>query len=174
MRIEDMIRKTIREILEEEEARKKNAGIDRAEPDPDEDDFTREDTEEEQKPRISYMLKVLPEANTPKEWHPGEEVQTGIECDGYVILTFKDGKPKNEIIMNVDTEQIKVALREGRSGAKLIRAGAIMADAEIKAMGMEREAEIAVRAHAQIERIKQLVEEHDRRHKHDEEDEEDD
>lgn len=171
MNIQDMIRKNIREILEEEEARKKCAGCDCDEPDPDEeDDFTREDTEEEQKPRISYMLKVLPEANTPKEWHPGEKVQTGIECDGYVILTFKDGKPKNEIVMNVNTEQIKVALREGRSGAKLIRAGAIMADAEIKAMGMEREVEIAERVHAQIERMKQLVKEHDRRHQHDEED----
>lgn len=165
MNIQDMIRKNIREILEEEEARKKNAGIDRAEPDPDEDDFTRKDAEEEPQAKIGYEIKVLPRLGMPKEWETGEKEKSGIECDGYVIITFRDGEPSMEIGRRVSQSMLEKAFMHGGRGLKQLMAAAVIADAKIRMEGTLKVADIA---HDLSEKINQLIKELE------EEDEDDD
>lgn len=163
MRIEEFVRKTIREILEEEEARKKNAGIDRAEPDPDknEEEFTRKDAEEEPQAKIGYEIKVLPRLGMPEEWRPEREVINGIECDGYVILTFKDGEPFVSCVNRVSKAQMEKAFLHGGRGLKYLMAAAVIADAKIRMDGMLEAADIAHELSGKIGQLIKGLEEED-------------
>lgn len=154
MNIQDMIRKNIREILEEEEARKKCAGCDCDEPDPDEDEeeFTREDTKEERKP--SYLLKVIPGANMPEKWHPDKRFTTGVECDGYIAIMFKDGVPFMSCVNRVSKAQMENAFMYAGRGLKQLMAAAVIADAKIRMDEMLKAADIA---HELSGRINQLI-----------------
>lgn len=164
MNIQDMIRKNIREILEEEEARKKCAGCDCDEPDPDEDeeeDFTRKDAEEEPRAKIGYEIKVLPRLGMPKEWEPGEKEKSGIECDGYFIMTFRDGKPFMDFANHVSQDMLEKAFMHGGRGLKHLMAAAIVADAKIQMDGMLKAADIAHELSGKINQLIKGLEEED-------------
>lgn len=162
MNIQDLIRKNIREILEEEKARKKCAGCDRAEPDPDEkEDFTRKDAEEEPQAKIGYEIKVLPRLGMPKEWEPSEKEKSGIKCDGYVIITFRDGEPFMEFGNRVSQAMLEKAFMHGGRGLKQLMAAAIVADAKIQMDGMLKAADIAHELSGKINQLIKGLEEDD-------------
>lgn len=71
----------------------------------------------------------------------GDGHAEGIECDGYVYITFKGERATNTAFMNISLDTLRKFLTSEESIAINIRAGAALAEADIKAHNLFRKSE---------------------------------
>ena len=58
-----------------------------------------------------YICKVLPTEKCNEDFFPDEDLQEGVEVDGYVLIGFKDGKASFETIMGISMDKISEWIR---------------------------------------------------------------
>lgn len=74
-----------------------------------------------------YIVKadIMGEGNP--EYAPDKELRNGMECDGFLLLTWKDGKPHSTVVQNLtvmDMAQI-IAHDDSQAGSAVAQAIAI-------------------------------------------------
>lgn len=92
-----------------------------------------------------FLIKVLPADGCNPEFAPNEEEQHGMECKGYLLVTFdKDGDPEHEVMNGISTANIADFLRDGsaKGVAPEIRMAAAIADGWIRAREIMRESKV--------------------------------
>ena len=80
-----------------------------------------------------YIIKVLPTEACKKEHAPEGELTEGIECDGYVVLGFKDEKLAFETISGISIHMLKEYLVRNESVPSIIMQAAQIAEGYLKA-----------------------------------------
>lgn len=89
---------------------------------------------------MRYKVVVLP-IDCEEEWEPDKELQTGIECDGVFMITFVNGKASEGIGMHISVEELKEAMKSDCPEILMARAACAMAEAEMKAVDLMRQAD---------------------------------
>lgn len=69
--------------------------------------------------------------DNPEMWD--EDLENGIQADGYVLLTYKGGKPYLENIYSLSTEQVSRFFNENTEGGSMLRQAAAISDGYRKA-----------------------------------------
>lgn len=144
MTLEEAIKKAVRSILDEEE---EQTEMERAEETAAQAEEQTEEAEQEKKqeePKRAYLLQVKPMPGCDKKREPAEDEQKGHECDSYIYITFKNGKARS-VSMTGTVEMLKNCLMEDGPIQNVIRAAAMMAEAELRA------AELVTKAGIQME-----------------------
>ena len=89
-----------------------------------------------------YIVKVeLAEGNP--EYAPDEKLANGRECEGFLLLTLKDGKPDVCMIQNLTIIELSMLLTCGTDSdaASSIREASVIAEGMRKANEIRREYE---------------------------------
>ena len=76
-----------------------------------------------------YTIKVTSDNPEMQE----EDLMNGIQADGYVLLTFKDGEPCLENIYSLSTEQVSRFFNLNTEGSSILRQAAAISDGYRKA-----------------------------------------
>ena len=144
MTLEEAIKKAVRSILDEEE---EQTEMERevetaAQAEGQTEEANRKKHEE---PKRAYLLQVKPMPGCDKKREPAEDEQKGIECDGYVCITFKNGEARS-VSMIGTVEMLKNCLMEDGPIQNVIRAAAMKAEAELRAKELVEKAGIQLEA----------------------------
>lgn len=104
---------------------------------------------------MKNSYRVQANATNP-EFEPESRIKEGIECDGFLLITFnEDGKPITEAMAGVSIEKIALYIATQANGdgnvANYLRQAAIIAEAYIKAMKIEE----AYLSHRKLERFQE-------------------
>ena len=97
----------------------------------------------------NYVVKIEPAEGSNPEFAPAKTEQEGIECTGYIVITFDGGEKATQSASGVSTEMIKNMLKSGEKPNDMIRAAAAVAEGEIKAReilmaGKQKKAAMAI------------------------------
>ena len=120
---------------------------------------------------MKNSYRVQANATNP-DFEPESWIKEGIECDGFLLITFdEDGKPMTEAMAGVSIDKIaQYIATEANGGGKVanyLRQAAIIAEAYIKAMKIEE----AYRSNRKLERFRDTYEKLIRSERKKEEDE---
>ena len=88
------------------------------------------------------IIKVLPAEGSNPEFAPEKELQEGIECYGFVLMTFdQDHDIETAIMNNVSIMNVCDAVRENLHDEAIssLRQALVIAEGQIRAISMERE-----------------------------------
>lgn len=104
---------------------------------------------------MKNSFRVQANATNP-DFEPESRIKEGIECDGFLLITFnEDGKPITEAMAGVSIEKIAKYIATQANGggnvANYLRQAAIIAEAYIKAMKIEE----AYMSHRKLERFQE-------------------
>lgn len=89
---------------------------------------------------MRYKVVILP-IDCEEEWEPDRELQTGVECDGLFMITFVNGIASEGVGMHVNAEELKKAMKSDCPEILMARAACAMAEAEMKAVDLMRQAD---------------------------------
>lgn len=100
-----------------------------------------------------YIIRVNETCGNP-EFAPDEKLQNGIDSDGLLLLTMKNGKPQSQVIQGMSTMDLALLLseEETEAGSTIGQAIAI-AEGLKKARKIERES----RAHRTATEIAEML-----------------
>ena len=92
---------------------------------------------------MKYRVKVEPTEECNPAFAPDGKLTEGLECDGFVILTFHDDAISAEALMGCSVENLKDYLlkRESKT-AHLFRMANAIADGVYRSMEIHREYEV--------------------------------
>ena len=88
---------------------------------------------------VKMIIKVLPAEGSNPEFAPGAELQEGIECHGYILMTFnKEHELETSLITNLSIQNISDAIEVNCNEAAItiIRQACVIAEGYIKAAKM--------------------------------------
>ena len=80
-----------------------------------------------------YIIKAGAGEECNPEYAPDRELGEGIGCDGFMIVTFCDGKPKVETMMGFSVEDLSNWIRRRSKGGQIIRQACAIAEGQIRA-----------------------------------------
>lgn len=108
---------------------------------------------------MKNSYRVQANATNP-DFEPESRIKEGIECDGFLLITFnEDGKPMTEAMAGISIDTIARYIANNANGngmvANNLRQAAIIAEAFLKAMKIEQE----YRMHRKLERFQDTYEE---------------
>ena len=103
-----------------------------------------------------FRIYVEETAECEEAYKPDQNLSEGYDCDGFLMLLFREGKPDAAIISNVSCEQVTAALMCRRPSTQIIRAAAIMAEAQNKAFSLLGEVREAVKEDFMADIMEQL------------------
>ena len=86
------------------------------------------------------IVKVLPAEGSNPEFAPGKYLQDGVECDGFLLLTFgKEGRLKSSALHGISRKNLSDAIRHHalEGIVPMIRQAALVAEGEIRALEIE-------------------------------------
>ena len=86
-----------------------------------------------------YIISVKPGKDCNPEFAPDIDLQNGVECEGFVIVTFKNGQAYMETMMGVSVTNMSNWIRKRSVGGNNIRKACAIAEGEIKALEIDRE-----------------------------------
>lgn len=97
----------------------------------------------------NYVVKIEPAEGSNPEFAPAKAEREGIECTGYIVITFDGDETATQSASGVSTEMIKNMLKCNGELNDVIRAGAAIAEGEIKAReilmaGKQKKAALAI------------------------------
>jgi len=97
----------------------------------------------------NYVVKIVPAEGSNPEFAPAKAEQEGIECTGYIVITFDGDETATESASKVSIDMIKNTLKSGGELNDMIRAAAAVAEGEIKAReimtaGKQKKAAMAI------------------------------
>jgi len=81
----------------------------------------------------NYVVKIEPAEGSNPEFAPAKVEQEGIECTGYIVITFDGDETATESASKVSIDMIKDTLKSDGELNDMIRAAAAVAEGEIKA-----------------------------------------
>jgi len=84
-----------------------------------------------------YTIKITSDNPEMRE----EDLENGIQVDGYVLLAFKDGKPYLESIYALSVEKVSRFFNQNSNGGSILRQAAAIAEGYRKACRIEEEDE---------------------------------
>lgn len=82
-----------------------------------------------------YTIKITNDNPEMRE----EELENGIQADGYVLLTYKGGEPYLECIYSLNTEQVSRFFNHNTEGGSVLRQAAAISDGYRKALRIMEE-----------------------------------
>lgn len=94
---------------------------------------------EERKDRNMYTIKITSDNPEMRE----EDLENGIQADGYVLLAFKDGKPYLENIYSLSTEQVSRFFNKETVGGSTLRQAAAISEGYRKAFRIMEEDKVS-------------------------------
>lgn len=106
----------------------------------------------------NYVVKIEPAEGSNPEFAPAKKEQEGIECTGYIVITFDGDETATESASKVSIDMIKETLKSGGKLNDMIRAAAAVAEGEIKAREIMKEGKQKEAAQAIAELLKGAVE----------------
>lgn len=106
----------------------------------------------------NYVVKIVPAEGSNPEFAPAKAEQEGIECTGYIVITFDGDETATESASKVSIDMIKNTLKSGGELNDMIRAAAAVAEGEIKAKEIMKEGKQKEAAKAIAEMLKGAVE----------------
>lgn len=145
MTLEEAVRKAVRSILDEEEKQTKMEQTEETAAQAEGQTKEAEQEKKQEEPKRAYLLQVKPMPGCDKKWEPAEDDQKGCECDSYIYITFKNGKARS-VSMTGTVEMLKNCLRKDGPAENMIRAAAMMAEAELRAVELVKKANIQMEA----------------------------
>ena len=86
-----------------------------------------------------YIIKAGAGEECNPEYAPDRELGEGIGCDGFMIVTFCDGKPKVETMMGFSVEDLSNWIRRRSKGGQIIRQASAIAEGKIRALEISEE-----------------------------------
>ena len=89
---------------------------------------------------MKYKVVILP-IDCEEEWEPPRVLQTGVECDSVFMITFVDGQAEHGIGMHINLEELKEAMKSDCPEILMARAACAIAEAEMKAMDLMKQAD---------------------------------
>lgn len=82
-----------------------------------------------------YTIKITSDNPEMQE----EDLINGIQADGYVLLTFKNGEPYLENIYSLSTEQVSRFFNQNTEGGSILRQAAAISEGYRKACRIREE-----------------------------------
>lgn len=82
-----------------------------------------------------YTIKITSDNPEMQE----EDLINGIQADGYVLLTFKNGEPYLENIYSLSTEQVSRFFNHNTEGGSILRQAAAISEGYRKACRIREE-----------------------------------
>lgn len=76
----------------------------------------------------SYRVRIMPTEDCNPEFYPDVREQDGFECDGYMIVTFVNGKVDMELMTGVSTGLLAEYMMQNSDGTAALRAAAAIAE----------------------------------------------
>ena len=88
-----------------------------------------------------YIVKADMQAGGGSpEYAPDRQLRDGLECDGFLLMTMRDGRPGAVVIMGVTTLDLARLLADGSSdGGSTIHQAIAIADGLRKAVEIDKE-----------------------------------
>lgn len=86
-----------------------------------------------------YIIKVGAGEECSQEFTPDREMEEGIGCDGFMIVTFRDRKINVETMMGCSIVDLSNWIRRRSKGGQIIRQACAIAEGEIRAMEISEE-----------------------------------
>ena len=84
-----------------------------------------------------YIISVNSAGNSNPEFDPDERMQKGLDADGFVLMTFRNGDPHGVILMGVTVLEIARLMAADKS-----EAGSVIRQAIAIAEGLNKAEEI--------------------------------
>ncbi len=107
-----------------------------------------------------YIIKAGAGEECNPEFAPDRELGEGIGCDGFMIVTFCDGKPEVETMMGFSVADLSNWIQRRSKGGQIIRQACAIAEGQIRALEIsEEEKEGPTFASADFELEKALTQE---------------
>ena len=104
---------------------------------------------------MKYKVVILP-IDCEEEWEPPRELQTGVECDSVFMITFVDGQAEHGIGMHINLEELKEAMKSDCPEILMARAACAIAEAEMKATDLMKQADAYDSAENVVDYIERL------------------
>lgn len=84
---------------------------------------------------MDKIIKILPGEGSNPEFAPDKEDQDGIECSGYLLMTFADDELKSVHLSGVSTANLTDAIRDNSMDEviSILRQASAVAEGYIKA-----------------------------------------
>ena len=105
----------------------------------------------------NYVVKIEPAEGSNPEFAQAKAEREGIECTGYLVITFDGDETVTESMSRVSVEMIKNMLKSDGKLNDVIRAAAAIAEGEIKAGEILKEGKQKEAARAIAELLKGAV-----------------
>lgn len=83
----------------------------------------------------NYTIKV--DSSNP-DFHPGDKLVNGLDTDGFMLITIRDGEPQANICMGLTIMQLATAIASDKN-----EFGSVLRQAFAIAEGMQKAREIA-------------------------------
>lgn len=105
----------------------------------------------------NYVVKIEPAEGSNPEFAPAKAEQEGIECTGYIVITFDGDETATVCASRVSIDMIKNTIKRDGKLNDMIRAAAAIAEGEIKAREIMKEGKQKEAAKAIAELLKGAV-----------------
>ena len=87
-----------------------------------------------------YRITVNSTGNGNPEFDPDEKLRNGMDVDGFMLLTFRNGEPHGQILMGVSVYELARGLAIGNTEAdSAIRQATVIAEGLRKAEEIEKQ-----------------------------------
>jgi len=87
-----------------------------------------------------YVISVKGAEGCNPEYAPDKELQDGLESDGFLLMTMKDGRPGAVVLMGITTLDLAKMLAGGSDdGSSVIQQAIAIADGLRKAAEIDKE-----------------------------------
>ncbi len=86
-----------------------------------------------------YIIKANPTNECEEKDKPDAKLTEGMECDGFLLLGFKNDKISFESIMNVSVDNLQKFLIKDSNSASVIIQAAYIADGYAKAIKVHKD-----------------------------------